>query len=566
MILSRHDSVSSGRFNNSRVQKRAVSCIAWKMNKTSSQFEGLLSRYFETLLEDVPTFAAAYAGLPAGEGKLERLTPDFHKKRERERQSALRALENISPRELSNEQQLDRLALRSQLLKECEDYARGRHMLEPNAPDHLLNILLHELMRGDDEPQRAAKNIRSLLKQAPDFLQEASTTVRKPERVWLKVMEQSVAGGQVLLDGVQKFLAGAGPNGKHDSNIEAAKKALEIYGNKIKQRPVAPAGSFALGTAALQRRLRDELGLDYTLGQVEMLAFGEVQRIGELLKKATVRFGRNQSAEQILAKGRREWNPQKPLLELYRNETERIASGFKNAHAVTFPKGDELQVKPVPEFLRMVIPTAAYTQPPAFKKRQRGVFWVNDLSVTKTTRAEKLAEQQQHFGLALTCAHEAYPGHHLQFVTANRHPRKWRRLFAHAVFYEGWTLWCEQMVVDLKIERSPWLLVQQLHDALWRCHRILVDLRLQTGRYSYEQAVSHMQKHLGFTKARAQADVNWYTASPAVPMSYWLGRLENERLRQRLIRGRGWSLQKFNDWLLSFGTIPQAWIEKYGLD
>src|SRR6266498_596790 len=63
-----------------------VSCIALSMNKTSSQFEGLLSRHFETLLTDVPTFAAAYAGLPSGEGKLGRLTPDFHKKREKERQ------------------------------------------------------------------------------------------------------------------------------------------------------------------------------------------------------------------------------------------------------------------------------------------------------------------------------------------------------------------------------------------------------------------------------------------------------------------------------------------------
>lgn len=536
------------------------------MNKTSSQFEGLLSRYFETLLEDVPTFAAAYAGVPAGEGKLGRLTPDFHKKREKERQLALRALENISPRELSNEQQLDRLALRSQLLKECEDHARGRHTLEPNAPDHLLNILLHELMRGDDEPQRAAKNLRALLRQASDFLDEASTTVRQPERVWLNVMEQSVAGGQVLLDGVSKFLGGVGSNGKDGPDIQATKKALQRYGNKVKQKRLAPVGSFAVGAEALQRRIRNELGLDYTLGQVEMLALGEVRRVGELLKNATARFSRNQSAEQILAKGRREWKPAKPLLELYRDETARIAKGFKKARAVTFPTRDELEVKPVPEFLRMVIPTAAYTQPPAFKKRQRGVFWVNDLSVTKTSQAEKLAEQQQHFGLGLTCAHEAYPGHHLQFVTANRHPRKWRRLFAHAVFYEGWTLWCEQMVVDLKIDRSPWLQVQQLHDALWRCHRILVDLRLQTGRYSYEQAVRHMEKHVGFTKARAQADVNWYTASPAVPMSYWLGRLENERLRQRLVHGRGWSLQKFNDWLLSFGTIPQAWIEKYGLD
>jgi uncharacterized protein (DUF885 family) len=306
--------------------------------------------------------------------------------------------------------------------------------------------------------------------------------------------------------------------------------------------------------------------LDYTLGQIEALALAEAEWVREKLKAATSRFGRNKSPEQLIAAWRRQWRPTKPLIALYRQETRRIARNFRRAKAVTFPRGDELDVKPVPEFLRSVIPTAAYSQPGAFEKRQRGVFWVNDLSLIKKSEAEKVAERQQHFGIPLTCAHEAYPGHHLQFVTANRHPRKWRRLFAHAVFYEGWTLWCEQMMVDLKIDRSPWLQVQQLHDALWRCHRILVDLRLQTRRYSYDQAVRHMQKHLGFTRARAEADVNWYTAAPGVPMSYWLGRLENERLRHRLITGRGWNLKKFNDWLLSFGTIPQAWIEKYGLD
>ena len=87
------------------------------MSKTASQFEGLLSRYFETLLQDSPTFATMSAGLREGEGKLGRLSLEFHRKRERKRQSALRALEGVSPRELSNEQQLDRLALRSLLLK-----------------------------------------------------------------------------------------------------------------------------------------------------------------------------------------------------------------------------------------------------------------------------------------------------------------------------------------------------------------------------------------------------------------------------------------------------------------
>lgn len=535
------------------------------MRNTAARFEGLLDRYFEILLRDTPTYATVM-GIRAAEGKLGRLGLRDELKRQRRREAALRELDTLSPRELSNEQQLDRLALRAMLLKESEDFVRGRHTLEPNAPDQLLNILFHELMRGDDEPTRAARNLRSLLKQAPDYLEEAATLIHHPEAVWLQVMVQSVAGSTALLQGAAKFLAAHYPHTADGGLIRATQKALHRYRDKVKSKTPAPPGSFAIGPEALQRRLRDELGLDYTLGQVEALALGEADRIGGLLRQECARLGRKLDPEAIISEARAQWRPRQPLLEIYQAETERVAKGFRAAHAVTFPKDDELVVKAVPDFLRAVIPTAAYSQPGAFEKRQRGIFWVNDLSVLKHTESEKLAERQQHFGLSLTCAHEAYPGHHLQFVTANRHPRRWRRLFAHAVFYEGWTLWCEQMMVNLNIDRSPWLRVQQLHDALWRCHRILVDLRLQTRRYSYEQGARHMQRHLGFTRARAEADVNWYTAQPAVPMSYWLGRLENARLHQRLVVGRGWRLQKFNDWLLSFGTIPQAWIEKYGLD
>ena len=531
----------------------------------SNHFEGLLDGYFETLLADYPMLATC-AGVPAGEGHLGRATPQFQRRREAHRQTALRALDALSPRDLSREQHLDRLALRALLLGECEDFARQRAALEPRAPQQVLNILLHELQRGDDEPVRAAANLRSLLRQAPRYLAESATLVATPEPVWRKVMEQTLAGAETLLSALATFLQLNQPRPGDAGLIQAARTALSAYASHVLALPLAAPGSFAVGPEVLQRRVRDELGLDYTLGQIEALALSEAERIGALLAKECARFGRSRRAEDIIAELRGQWRPEEPLLDLYRAETRRVAAGFRAAKAVTFPKGDELEVRPVPEFLRNLIPTAAYDAPGAFEKRQRGKFWVNDLSVTKTTEAEKWAEIQQHFGLVLTCAHEAYPGHHLQFVTANQHPRRWRRLFAHAVFYEGWTLWCEQMVADLRLDPAPWLRVQQLHDALWRVHRILVDLRLQTGRYSYAQAVRHMQQHLGFTQARAQADVNWYTAAPAVPMSYWLGRLENERLHQRLVVGRGWTLRRFNDWLLSFGTLPQAWLEKYGLD
>src|ERR1017187_8241385 len=197
------------------------------MNRTAKQFEGLLARYFETLLEDNPTFSTIATGLRDGEGKLGRLTLDYQKKRERERQFALHALEGLSPRELSNEQQLDRLALRSLLLKESEDYARARHALEPIAPDQLLNILLHQLQRGDDEPRHAARNLRSLLRQAPDFLDEAAAVVRNPERVWLRVMDQTVTGGMALLDGIGVFLKTAVPQPDDAASIRAAGKAMQ---------------------------------------------------------------------------------------------------------------------------------------------------------------------------------------------------------------------------------------------------------------------------------------------------------------------------------------------------
>ena len=530
--------------------------------KANSRFEGLLDSFFEQRLERNPMLAA-YSGLRSGEGKLGKGTREFVRREEAMRQQALRGLESISPGDLTPEQHLDRLALRSLLLKESSDFARDRHTLDPNAPDQLMSILLHELQRGEDEPKRAAANLISLLRDAPRFLDEAASLIDRPERVWLKIMQQSMAGADTLLGAVATFLQKS--RFGQPQLLASAKKALERYKAHVESRPVAREGSYAVGPDELQRRITNGLGLDYTLGQIEALALREVERVGALLKMACVKFGRNKSPKDIIATQRERWRPGKPLLELYRQETTRIADAFREAGAVTFPQGDRLDVKPVPEFMRPLFPTAAYSSPGAFEKKQKGIFWVNDLSVTKNDPKEKLQEQQQHFGLSLTCAHEAYPGHHLQFVTANRHPRKWRRLFAHAVFYEGWTLWCEQMMVDLRIDHSPWLRVQQLHDALWRCHRILVDLRLQTGRYTYAQAVRHMQKYLGFTRARAEGDVNWYTGSPSVPMSYWLGRLENERLRRKLMGGRGWSLKQFNDWLISFGTLPQAWIEKYGL-
>ncbi len=536
------------------------------MNSIAKTFEALLDNYFTTFHREHPA-DATYVGLRSGEGRLNPATLTALRRQHARRRSALEMLDTIAPSALSGEQNLDRLAFRARLHRECEDFEHGRHTLDPNGLDEVFELLLRELQRGESEPKRAAKNLRSLLKESRRYLGQAAKRIDRPERVWRNIMDATFKASGSFFDALTAFLQVNGEQPEDASLISLAKRACVNYRKSVMAKRVAKPGSFAIGKKRLQRRIRDELGLDYTLGQVEAVALAEIDRIGELLKKASSKLGKNKSVEQIVAAARDSWKPGGDLLSVYRKTNREIVRRFKEAKAMSFPKGDSLAITLVPDFMTHIIPMAAYSPPGPFDKRQRGTFWVNDLGLKKKTDAEKLAEQQQHFGLELTCAHEAYPGHHLQFIFANAHPRKWRRVFnEHAIFYEGWTLWCEQMCVDLEIIKSAELKLQQLHDALWRCHRILVDLRLQTGAYSHRQAVKHMQKHLGFTQARAKADVNWYTGSPGVPMSYWLGCLENARLYRKLVEGRGWPLRRFNDWLLSFGTLPQSWIEKYGLD
>ena len=121
-------------------------------------------------------------------------------------------------------------------------------------------------------------------------------------------------------------------------------------------------------------------------------------------------------------------------------------------------------------------------------------------------------------------------------------------------------MWCEKLAVEKQWVKGPLARLQQLHDSLWRAYRIVIDCGLHTGKLTHESAAQILVKGVGFTPARARADVNWYTSQPTVPMSYLIGRLELERVRDAMMKNEGWSLREFHDWALSHGAIPWSWI------
>ena len=431
--------------------------------------------------------------------------------------------------------------------------------------DGAVGAVFELVIRHSGNLKKARPVIEARLAAIPEFLKKGAASVRQPVPLWTKLAVHSCKGAKDFMETVGETLAAFSPDSAKTRRIaRVAGKAFDAYAAAISKKKPGKANGFSIGRECFDFLVRERTGLDWSLPEIEAEGHRLIAKLTDELAKEAKKHGKG-SVSQILASARDAWTPNEPLLALYTRSSAKWRNLVVKSGLYPIPPGETLEVTPVPDFMREHFPTAAYSSPGAFEKRQRGMFWVNDLGAIKEDPAEALREIRQHFGLELTSAHEGYPGHHLQFAIQNRHPSRIRRLCSHAIFYEGWTMWCEKLAVEKGWVKGPYARLQQLHDALWRAYRIVIDCGLHSGKLTHEAAAQILVKGVGFTPARARADVNWYTAAPTVPMSYLLGRLELERVKTRMIKGRGWSLRKFHDWALSHGAVPWTWIEQSDL-
>ncbi|HEY0723560.1 MAG TPA: DUF885 domain-containing protein, partial [Pyrinomonadaceae bacterium] len=228
---------------------------------------------------------------------------------------------------------------------------------------------------------------------------------------------------------------------------------------------------------------------------------------------------------------------------------------------VTFPAKEELHVVHTPVFRRHEIPFAAYLSPSPKDPDQVGYYYVTPVT------SDDLLREHNYVGLENTSVHESYPGHHLQFSIANGTPAAAtlpRLMNESSVFYEGWALYCEQLMQEQGFLKSKEHRFVMLKDRLWRALRIIIDVKTQTGKLSYDDAADLMVRELHFPREQACGDLNWYSQSPSVPMGYALGWSIINRLRdqEQTRLGGKFSLCEFHDKLLSAGSISLPLVEK----
>jgi uncharacterized protein (DUF885 family) len=401
----------------------------------------------------------------------------------------------------------------------------------------------------------------------PGYLREARTFLRdEPEQipaVWLEAAVTESRHGADFFRSLSHHPRLS--QYRLDNELETAAREVEDFAAFLEQdiRPCA-SGNFACGREYFDMLLKHRHGLELDADQLH--AFG--QRLFEVtleeLRNETRRLQGNTDIQTLTAQIQTRHPTAGEVLSEYRAGME-VAKDFVLAQQlVDIPAIEQLKVVETPVFLRHQIPFAAYHEPAPNDPQQKGWYYV-----TPATSEATLGEHNR-VSLRHTCVHEAWPGHHLQFVTANQNPAAAtlpRLTNPSATLFEGWALYCEQLMQEQGFLDAPESRFILLKDRLWRAMRIMLDVELHTRDLGLDEAAERMQAALGFTHDQAMADLTWYTRAPTVPMGYATGWALITATRERL-QGleTEFDLHGFHNRLLAEGSIALPWVlrSQYG--
>jgi len=160
-----------------------------------------------------------------------------------------------------------------------------------------------------------------------------------------------------------------------------------------------------------------------------------------------------------------------------------------------------------------------------------------------------------------TVFHELIPGHHLQGYYAARF-KPYRSAVGGTPFMtEGWSLYWELLMWDLKFQKTPEDRVGALFWHMHRCARIIFSLSFHLGTMTPAECVNMLVERVGFERENAAGEVRRSFGGgygPLYQAAYLLGGLQLKSLHDSLVgSGPGKMTQKqFNDAVLKENRIP----------
>lgn len=254
------------------------------------------------------------------------------------------------------------------------------------------------------------------------------------------------------------------------------------------------------------------------------------------------------------------------ILPFYEKRLHEIEGIIRTQHLVTLPDR--------PAIIRLGTPAESAQQPaphmvpPPFLHNtgQRGVFVLplNMPAGPGEASAAKVDDYTFDAASWTLIAHEARPGHELQFDSMVEHGvSKARSLYAfNSTNAEGWGLYSEYITLPYMPKEGQLI---SLQFRLLRAARAFLDPELQAGKIQPADAMKVLTQDVCFSVPFANQEVERYTfRMPGQANSYFYGYTRLLELRHEAEQALGpkFSALRFHDFLLAQGLLPPGLMKK----
>ena len=415
--------------------------------------------------------------------------------------------------------------------------------------------------------------IMERMRAVPPFLETARKNLRNPPLIWVEAAREALATALDFYQSVTGELMARFPD-RADQILKVstrAREAMTSFDAHLADITTGGATDFAIGKDAFDYKLRHEYLLDFDSDS--LLRLGESLLAGAQRDYAEyeefMALDRQNGREDVFMPA---CFSRQDVLDYYSWEVERVREYLEENDIVTVPEEvASIQVIETPTFLQTMITAIAYQPAGPFNTVQEARFYVRPIpDDLDSARLAALYRYVHRRGFKGSVVHEAYPGHHLQTQVAGMHPDPVRKWQMNNMAVEGWALYCEEMMYDAGLygeeDSGQWLAI--LGGIRFRAARIVADVKLHTGQFTYQQCVDWMIEALEIDTESGRDyirnQVRLYTHRPTYQMSYLVGKLEILALRDAMAERDGdeFSLSAFHDAVLDEGAIPPALLWK----
>jgi uncharacterized protein (DUF885 family) len=161
-----------------------------------------------------------------------------------------------------------------------------------------------------------------------------------------------------------------------------------------------------------------------------------------------------------------------------------------------------------------------------------------------------------HFSRA-TVHHELIAGHNLQAFMNARY--RTYRDFGSGFWTEGWSLYWELLLWDMKFPQTPEDRIGMLFWHMHRCARIIFSLNYHLGKWTPQQCIDFLVDRVGHERANASGEVRRSFEGhygDLYQLAYLTGGRQFYALKNEMVGSGKMTYRQFHDTILKLNAMP----------